>query len=375
MSLVFDQTSGIDYATLSAAISGSAANDVLLVPAGSYVENFPNISHNLTIDAVGGMASLTTPQPIPVNGRAILNVPFDAGVNLSISGLRISGAVDAPAISNGAGILFETGNGLLTVTHSWIHDNQDGILTGGPDGASPGGKMSVVVSHSEINNNGVDPSNPRFGFDHNIYAGTLSQLTVTDSYIHDALGGHEIKSRALTNIITNNRIQDGPAAQTSFSIDLADGGNGTITGNVIEKGASSPNRFMIHFAGEGTYPSSSLFVSDNVFINDRPNGATALLNQTQDPNSGDPNFNANMPATISGNTFYGIDEPNLFQDDFVPPFDIASNNAFLSGSGPPLDTSPGFDVPEPASVVLLMFAVLGVAMVRYARRLNQAPRA
>ena len=115
MSVVFDQTSGVDYATLSAAISGSSANDVLLVPAGSWNENFPDITHNLTIDAVGGLASLTTPQPMPINGRAILNVPFEAGVNLSISGLEISGATRAEPFPNGAGILFETGNGKLTI--------------------------------------------------------------------------------------------------------------------------------------------------------------------------------------------------------------------------------------------------------------------
>ena len=41
---------------------------------------------------------------------------------------------------------------------------------------------------------GLPPATPRFGFDHNIYAGALTQLTVTNSYIHDALGfGHEIK--------------------------------------------------------------------------------------------------------------------------------------------------------------------------------------
>ena len=370
---IFDQTNGISYSTLSDAITGSSSNDILLVPAGSYVENFPNITHNLTIEAVGGLASLTTPQPIPVNGRAILNVQGDAGVNLSISGLQISGAVDAPTISNGAGILFETGNGLLNVTNSWIHDNQDGILTGGPDAASPGGIMSVHIGHSEINNNGLDPSNPRFGFDHNIYAGSLTQLTVTDSYIHDAFGGHEIKSRAQTTIITDNRIQDGPAALTSYSIDLANGGNGTISGNVIEKGASSPNRYMIHFGGEGTYPSSSLFVGANTFINDRPGGATAVFNQTRNPNSGDPNFNANIPATITGNTIYGINEPNLFQDNFGPPFDLASNNSFLSGPAPALDTSPGFDVSEPSSIVVLLFAVLSVAMLRCARRLPLFP--
>jgi len=32
--------------------------------------------------------------------------------------------------------LFEIGNGTLTVTNSYIHNNEDGILTGVPDAAS-----------------------------------------------------------------------------------------------------------------------------------------------------------------------------------------------------------------------------------------------
>jgi hypothetical protein len=65
---IIDATDGDDYATLSAAITGSSANDVLLVAAGSYVENFPDITHNLTIDAAGSMAALSNPQPLPPTG-------------------------------------------------------------------------------------------------------------------------------------------------------------------------------------------------------------------------------------------------------------------------------------------------------------------
>lgn len=372
MAAIYDETSGVDYSTISAAITGSSANDVLLVPAGSYDENFPSITHNLTIDAVGGLASLTTPQPIPINGRAILDVPLNAGVNLSISGLEISGAVDTE--NNGAGILFEIGNGVLTVNNSWIHGNQDGILTGSPTASSPGGVMTVTINKSEINNNGVAPSNPMFGFDHNIYAGALTQLTVTNSYIHDAPGGDEIKSLALVNVITGNRIQDGPTAPTSYSIDLSDGGMDTISGNVIEKGASAQNENFINFGSEGTYPNSSLAISGNTIVNDRPGGGNLLLNQTRDPNSGDPNFNANVPATIDGNTLYNLGTSNLFSDKFGPPFDNASNNVFLSGPGPTLDTSPGYDVPgfdviEPGGLALLLVAVIGIAMARLSRNI------
>jgi hypothetical protein len=61
MSIV-DLTSGTTYARLSAAITASAANDVIQVSAGAYVENFPNITHNLTIESSGGLAYLSNPQ-------------------------------------------------------------------------------------------------------------------------------------------------------------------------------------------------------------------------------------------------------------------------------------------------------------------------
>jgi len=366
VALVYDQTSGAYYATLSDAISGSAANDVLLVPAGSYVENFPSITHSLTIDAVGGLASLSNPRPIPPNDRAILDVPIDAGVNLSISGLEISGAQREEPNPNGAGILFEIGNGTLTVTNSYIHNNEDGILTGYPDAASPGGVMSVVISHSQISDNGAPPgsSYAASGSDHNLYIGALTSFTLTDSYVSDEQGyGHEVKSRALTNIIRDNRIQDGPSALVSYDIDLPDGGNSLISGNVIEKGPGAVNEYMINFGGDDTYPNSALTISDNTFINDRPGGAVALLNETYDPDGG-AGYNGNVPALITGNTFYGLGPGNLFADDNGPPYDVASDNLFPGGAGPTLDTSPGYDVPEPASVAMMLFAVLILAIVR-----------
>ena len=351
--IVYDATTNTYYTTLSDAITGSSSNDVLLV-AGDFVENFPKITHSLTIEAIGGtLVSLTNPQPLPPNGRAILDCPFDAGVNLTISGLDISGANDDVSGSdNGAGILFEVGNGLLTVNNSWIHDNEDGILTGGPDAASPGGVMSVFIDHSEINDNGVPDTDPRYGFDHNIYAGDLTQLSVTNSYIHDALGGHEIKTRALTSIIENNVIADGPDATTSYSIDLPDGGSGIVSGNVIEKGPSSPNKNIVHFGGEGTYPGSNLLVAGNTFINDRAEGATVVLNQTQEPNIG-----SNDAAIIANNTIYdGNGAAALNEDDFPPAIDVASNNTFLTSPDPAIDTSAPFDL-----TLVSVFAWTGAA--------------
>jgi hypothetical protein len=304
---------------------------------------------------------LSNPQPDPPNGRAILDVPFDAGASLTISNIELSGANNDPSAanpngpSNGAGILFEIGNGSLTVLNSWIHDNEDGILTGGADAASTNG-MYVTISNSQIDNNGAPPTSPSYGFDHNIYAGALTQLTVSNSYIHAALGGHEIKTRALKSVITNNTIEDGPTAQTSYSIDFSDGGVDMVTGNLIEKGPSSVNENIIDFGAEGTYLDSSLDIANNTFINDASNTTTMLNNWTQDLN-GDT-----IPATITGNTLDGIAPSNLDNDIFPPPNDMASCNVFVPG--PPPDTSPACSLPEPASIVVLLLAFLASGIAR-----------
>lgn len=201
-----------------------------------------------------------------------------------------------------------------------------------------------------------------------IYAGSLTSFTLTGSYIHNVFSqGHEVKSRALSNTITNNRILDlsvglSGALGGSYDIDIPNGGIAVITGNTIEKGPDSVNRYIIHFAGEGTYPNSDLTVCGNTIINHRSAGATAVFNQSRDANGN------NIPATICDNTLYdGGASFSLFQDNFAPPLDVTSNNIILSGQGPALDTSSLFAVPEPMSTALLLTATLSLTMLRRAR--------
>ena len=145
---IFNATDALYFATVTEAINASSAGDVLMLPAGKYVEEFPLITHSLTLQGVGGMAWLTTPNPAPANDRAVLFVPFNAGADLTVRNIEITGAA-RPIYQNGAGILFETGNGHLQVEDSWTHDNENGILVGG----SPG--MTVSVLRSEFSHNGL----------------------------------------------------------------------------------------------------------------------------------------------------------------------------------------------------------------------------
>jgi hypothetical protein len=350
---VVDLTSGQSYASLSDAISGSAAGDVIQISAGSYVEDFPDITHDLTIEAVGGVAYLTNPQQDPPNGRAVINVPGNANVSLTLSGLDISGAVDDASDppsgggANGAGILFESGNGALLVEDCHIHNNEDGILAGAPTASSTDG-MTVTIDQSEIDNNGLPGSSPRFGYDHNIYAGALTQLTVTNSYIHDALGGNEIKSRALATTIENDRIFDNNAP-ASYQIDLAEGGNDVVENNIIQKGPNSPQEHFADFGAEGTYAGSTLTFSGNTLVNDSSgllfgNGAIGLYNAARDPVTGSIDT-----GTLENDAFYGL--TNVNQDRFGPPNDSVSGAQILPlAAAPSLDTLSLFAATDAASL-------------------------
>ena len=371
---VTDITSGAVFATLSDAILGSSAGDVLRLAPGNYVENFPDITHTLSIVSTDGWAYLRNPQPDPPNARAILNVPGNLNVSLTIAGLDIAGAnndISHPASiggSNGAAILFESGNGALVIQNAHIHDNQDGILVGAVTSASLNG-MTVLVTGSEFDHNGLPASNPRYGYDHNIYVNGVTRFTLTGSYIHDGLGGNEVKSRAQATIITNNRIFD-LQAPASYQIDLPNGGNAVIAGNVLEKGVNSPQGRFVSFGTEGTYAGSTLLLSDNVFINHSTllgSGAIALYNATRDPVTGQIDN-----AAILNNTLYDV--PNLYQDRFGPPWDTVSGNVQLAiGLAPALDTiSPtGFPVPEPAGLGTLL--LLGAVLARRRRRRAALP--
>jgi hypothetical protein len=328
---------GQSYATLAAAVAASGSFDTINVLAGTYTDDFTTITHPLSINAVGGLASFVAAAS-PPNGKAIMTVQAD----LSLNGLEFSGA--AVPDGNGAGIRFEAGN--LSISNSWFHDNQNGILT------APGTTATLTISHSEFNDNGSGT-----GFTHNIYVNDIASLTITGSYFHDVIIGHQIKSRAETNIITGNIIADGPAGTGSYSIDLPNGGANTITGNTFEKGPNSQNSIYIAIGEEGgVHPGTTSQISGNIFINDIGAGGIpyALKNQS------------GGPATLADNTFYG--------------FGGATNaigatggqdNTFQPLPGPAYDTSHPFlppAVPEPMSGALLLPMLAAVVALRRWRR-------
>jgi hypothetical protein len=117
-----------------------------------------------------------------------------------------------------------------------------------------------------------------------------------------AVVGHEIKSRAATNVITNNRIIDGPTGTASYSIDLPNGGNDLIQGNRIEKGPKASASPIVHFGGPiDFWPQSSLLITGNTITNDHGPATTLVWNETL------------TPVSITGNNITGLDQAHLLR--------------------------------------------------------------
>jgi hypothetical protein len=267
---------GQQFATVAAAVAAAKDGDILAIEAGTYRNDFATINKEITLEGVGGMALLEATEA-PPNGKAILTI----GTDVTIRNLGFSGAEVADG--NGAGIRFEGGD--LVIEDSLFEGNQMGLLSGAVEGGS------ITIRGSEFAANGTGD-----GRTHNLYVGEIARLTIEDSHFHDAVLGHQIKSRALETIITGSRIADGWDGTGSYSIDLPVGGRAIIADNVIEQGAQSRNPAIIHFGGEGeAHGGSSLTITGNQVVNALQSPSAALLlNQT------------GVLAEISGNAVFGL---------------------------------------------------------------------
>lgn len=272
---------GYQYHTIASAIAASQNGDTIQVQAGTYTNDTAIISTSIKLEAVGGRVVMNETTAVP-NQKGILVVgTHDSTPTVSIDGFDFTGA-QTPNGNNGAGIRYQNGN--LTLTNDYFHNNQNGIL------ATPtvAGTGSVNIDHSEFGFNGTGD-----GLTHNIYIGDVGSFTLTNSYSHDTAEGHEVKSRAENNTITNNRIFDNNST-SSYSIDLPNGGNAQISGNTIQQGANQHNPTIIAYGEEGNLHSgSNLQISNNTIVNDA-SSVTMLWNK------------GNGTAQLSDNKIFGI---------------------------------------------------------------------
>jgi Hint domain len=255
---------GEQFTTIEAAVAAAGSGDTVDVQAGIYTNDFVGIFQNLTLQAIGGPVQMVETTE-PPNGKAMIE-EGGTGISVTINGFDISGVTVPDA--NGAAVRYD--GGALTLNNDYFHSNQDGLL----GAADPNG--TITINNSEFAFNGVGGD----GHTHNIYVGNIALLTITDSYFHDANVGHEIKSRAADTVITDSRIFD-LQSTASYSIDLPNGGDATITNNVIEQGPNTQNPNIIAYGEEGALnPGTSVLIANNTIVNDDTSPSANLLFNT-----------------------------------------------------------------------------------------------
>ncbi len=247
---------GKDFPTITLAVGAAHDGDIIAIAPGTYRGESLIIARNdLILRGQDGIATLAASHRPLVQNKAIL---ITQGRNLLLENLELSGADSSH--HNGAGIRAE---GLsLHVRRCFIHDNQAGILVSNrPD-------STVLVEYSEFARNGH-----RDGQAHQIYAGRIAQLTLRFNYIHDSFVGSAIKSRAARSVIEYNFVADGASGSGNYTVDLSNGGNVSLIGNVLEKAGHAQNHTFVSYAPESlAWQDNVLSMIHNTLVNDRVDG-------------------------------------------------------------------------------------------------------
>jgi hypothetical protein len=220
-------------------------------------------------------------------GKAIWVV---VGNNVTVENVEMFGA-KVPD-QNGAALRLEGTK--FTLRLGFLHDNENGILTGANTASD------ILVEYSEFGHNGYGD-----GRSHNLYIGNVKSLTFRYNFSHDAHVGHNLKSRAQVNAIYNNRFSSTrpgetdttAAGQPSYEIDLPNAGSSYIIGNVIQQPSANQNPAMLAYGEEGaTNPGQDLYVVNNTFLNDDSSRGTFVM-----VGSG-----VTTPVLLQNNIFGGI---------------------------------------------------------------------
>jgi hypothetical protein len=271
---------GKTYAAPCAAIGAAKDGDLIEINGTqTYTGDVCGIyANNLTIRGVNGRPK------IDAGGRNAMGKGtwVVVGNNVTVENVEMFGAKVAD--KNGAALRLEGSK--FTLRQSYLHDNENGILSGANTASD------VLIEYSEFNHNGYGD-----GYSHNLYIGNVKSLTFRYNYSHDANVGHNLKSRAMLNVIQNNRFSSSGTGKPSYEIDLPNAGTTYVIGNVIQQPAANGNPNILAYGEEGaSNPGQDLYVVNNTFLNDYGSGGTFVM----------VGGGVSTPALLQNNIFAGV---------------------------------------------------------------------
>jgi hypothetical protein len=260
--------------SLAAAVAAAQDGDAIELEAGVHrAQAAVVLQRRLRLHAVGGTAVLQA-QGAHAEGKALL-VLRDG--DFEIEGLEFRGA-RVPA-GNGAGIRFERGR--LALRRCRFFDNEMGLLS------SNLGDTDLSVEDCEF---GQAPRHEGL-LHHLLYVGRMRSLRLTGSRFNGGWRGDLVKSRAAYNWIEGNRLIDGDEGEASYELDLPNGGQAWVIGNVFGQGPRPQNPALLSFGAEGQpHARSALRVAHNSFVNEAGQPALFVRHWTErlDPGAAPP---------------------------------------------------------------------------------------
>lgn len=244
---------GPDQAVMRIADAARLARDGddILVSAGVYRGDVAVWRQKfLTIRSVGGNAILVA-DGMSAEGKAIWVI---RGGHFDIHGFEFRGT-RVPS-GNGAGIRFERGT--LTLTDCVFRDNQMGLLTGN----DPDSVLRIRDTWF------ADAPRQERSLPHLLYVGRIKAFEAIGSRFENGYRGHLLKSRARRTELRANLIADPPDGQASYEVDLPNGGEAILVGNLIIQSPRSENKTLIAYGAEGmVWPYNRLVMAHNTLMN------------------------------------------------------------------------------------------------------------
>jgi hypothetical protein len=266
------------YKMPSEAAAVAKDGDHIEIAPGEYFDCAVWHANNLVIEGTAPGVVITD-KTCQGKGLFVINADNTTVRNLTLTRARV-------ADMNGAGIRLDKGN--LTVEKVTFTNNQNGIL-----GGTAGDK--IIVRDSTFIKDGVCDA----ACAHGIYIGHADLLRVENSRFSETIQGHSIKSRATRTEVVGCTITDGPHGNSSYLIDIPNGGAVLISKNKLEKGPQSGNHTTAIAIGEEGVdrPTPDITVSDNEFSNDGAFDTFLVWNVTA------------TPAMLKGNKLTGSVAP------------------------------------------------------------------
>lgn len=245
--------------TLAAAARIAPAGSSIEVDAGEYRADVTVWERDaLSLRASGGRVRLLA-DGAAAESKGIWVIRAN---NMVIEGFDFEGA--AVPGRNGAGIRLERGS--LSVRDCRFMHNEMGLLTGN----DPATRLHVANCEFAFN---MRPD----GHNHNLYCGTIGQLSVTGSYFHHARVGHLLKSRAALNHIVCNRLTDETGGTASYELEFPNGGIAYVLGNIVEQTMQTGNPNLISVGAEGyRWTRNELYLAYNTLVTPPLEGSRLL---------------------------------------------------------------------------------------------------